>query len=155
MRVLRGRFQGSESILTPTPWRKEIRIPPMLGILVRTLITALGLAAADWLLPGISFSGWGTLVLAAFLMGIVNALVRPIVILLTLPATVLTFGLFLLVINAGMFGLTAWFLDGFTVSGFWAALFGWLIVSCVGLLASWFIGPKGRYEIVIVERHIQ
>jgi putative membrane protein len=124
----------------------------MLGIIVRTLITAAGLWLADELIAGISFSGWPTLILAAFLMGIVNAIVRPLVILLTLPATVLTFGLFLLVINAGMFGLTAWFLDGFTVSGFWSALGGWLIVSFVAMLASWFIGPKGRYEIIVVER---
>ena len=124
----------------------------MPGFLLRTLITALGLAAAAWLIPGIHFSGPGTLLLAALIMGIVNALVRPIAILLTLPATILSFGLFLLVINAGMFGLTAWFLDGFTVSGFWAALGGWLTVSFVGLLASWFIGPKGRYEIIIIEK---
>ena len=124
----------------------------MPGFLLRTLITALGLALATWLIPGITVSGPGTLLLAALIMGIVNALVRPFAILLTLPATILSFGLFLLVINAGMFGLTAWFLDGFTVSGFWAALAGWLTVSFVSLLASWFVGPKGRFEVIIIER---
>jgi putative membrane protein len=124
----------------------------MPGFILRTLITAAGLALAAWLLPGITVAGPGTLLLAALLMGIVNAIVRPLAILLTLPATVLSLGLFLLVINAGMFGLTAWFLDGFAVSGFWSALGGWLIVSFVAMLASWFIGPKGRYEVIIVER---
>ena len=127
----------------------------MPGFILRMLITALGLAAAAWIVPGISVSGPGTLLLAAFLMGIVNALIRPLAILLTLPLTLLTFGLFLLVINAGMFGLTAWFLDGFDVSGFWSALFGWMIVSLVGLCASMFIGPKGRYEIIVIERHME
>ena len=56
---------------------------------------------------------------------------------------------------ASIGGLTAWFLDGVAVSGFWSALGGWLIVSFVGLLASWFIGPKGRYEIIVVERQIR
>ncbi|HEY7841809.1 MAG TPA: phage holin family protein [Gammaproteobacteria bacterium] len=124
-----------------------------MGIIVRTLITAAGLWLADQLIAGIYFTGWPTLLLAAFLLGIVNAIVRPLAILFTLPATVLTFGLFLLVINAGMLGLTAWFLDGFAINGFWPALGGWLIVSFVGLIASWFIGPKGRYDIIVIERH--
>ena len=125
----------------------------MLGIILRTLITAAGLWLADQLIAGIYFTGWPTLLLAAFLLGIVNAIVRPLVILLTLPATLLTFGLFLLVINAGMLGLTAWFLDGFAINGFWPALGGWLIVSFVAMLASCFIGAKGRYEIIVIDRH--
>ena len=114
----------------------------MTGIIVRTLITALGLYVADVLIDGISFSGWGILLVAAFLMGIVNAVVRPIAILLTLPATIVTLGLFLLVINAAMFGLTAAFLPGFRVEGFWAAMGGWIIVSIVGWLAAVLIVDK-------------
>jgi putative membrane protein len=124
----------------------------MRGFIIRMLITAAGLAVAAWAVPGIAFSGPGTLLLAAFLLGIVNALLRPLVIVLTLPLTILTFGLFLLVINAAMFGLVAWLLDGFAVSGFLAALFGWLIVSIVSWLASYYVGPKGRYEVIVVER---
>jgi putative membrane protein len=52
-----------------------------------------------------------------------------------------------------MFGLVAWLLGGFAVSGFFAALFGWIIVSLVSGLASWFIGPRGRYEVMVIERH--
>jgi putative membrane protein len=124
----------------------------MQGILVRTLITALGLAAAAWIVPGVHISGPGTLILAALLMGLVNAVVRPIVVILTLPLTIVTLGLFLLVVNAATFGLVAALFDGFVVDGFWSALLGWLVVSVVSWLASAFIGPKGRYQILVVER---
>ena len=124
----------------------------MQGFVVRMLVTAAGLALAAWVVPGITVSGPGTLFLAALLMGIVNGFVRPVVILLTLPLTVVTFGLFLLVVNAGMFGLVAWLLSGFAVSGFFAALFGWITVSVFAWLASWYIGPQGRYQVIIVER---
>ena len=115
----------------------------MQGILIRTAITMLGLFVASRLIPGVWIEGSGTLVLAAFLLGIVNALVRPVVFLLTLPLTIVTLGLFLFVLNAAMFGLVAAFLDNFAVSGFWAALFGALIVSLTSTLASWTIGPDG------------
>ncbi len=124
----------------------------MTGFLLRTLITAAGLWLADALIPGIQIAGPGTLLIAALLLGLVNALVRPLVILLTLPLTILTLGLFLLVINAAMLGLVAAFLSGFAISGFFAALFGWLIVSLTSTVASWYIGPSGRYEILVIER---
>ena len=125
----------------------------MLGFVIRLLVTAAGLALAAWIVPGVTIADRGTLLLAALLIGIVNALVRPVVILLTLPITILTFGIFLLFVNAGMFGLVAWFLDGFAVNGVLAALLGWLIVSLVSGFASWFIGPRGRYEVIVIERH--
>ncbi len=121
------------------------------GFFVRTLITAVGLWLANVIVPGIDIETPGTLILAALLMGLVNALVRPIAFVLTLPVTVVTLGLFLLVINAAMFGLVAAMLDGFHVSGFFSALFGWLIVSMTAIVASWFIGPNGRYEVLIIE----
>ena len=124
----------------------------MPGFLVRTLITAIGLWFADLLVPGIVITTPVTLLLAAFLMGIVNAFVRPLVIILTLPVTLLTLGLFLLFINAAMFGLVAALLDGFRVSGFFAATFGWIIVSLTAIFSSWFIGPQGRYEVLLIER---
>ena len=124
----------------------------MSGIVLRLLIYALGLWLASALIPGISIQTPGTLLLAAFLMGLVNALVRPIVVVLTIPITIITLGLFLLVVNAAMFGLVAAFLEGFRVSGFFAAFFGWMIVSITSTVASWYIGPRGRYNILIVER---
>ncbi len=124
----------------------------MPGFLLRTLITALGLWLASALVPGIAIETPGTLLLAALLLGIVNALVRPLAVLLTIPVTIITLGLFLLVINAAMFGLVAALLDGFSISGFFAALIGWLIVSATSTMASWYVGPKARYKVLIIER---
>jgi len=116
------------------------------------LITAAGLWLASLLVSGIDIASGGTLLLAAFLLGIVNAVVRPVVVLLTLPITVLTLGAFLLFVNAAMLGLVAWLLSGFSVAGLLSALGGSLIVSITSWVASWYIGPKGRFEILVVER---
>jgi putative membrane protein len=124
----------------------------MPGFIVRTLINALGLWIASALVPGLSFTSGGTLLLAAFLLGIVNAVIRPILIFLTLPITILTLGIFLFVINALMVMLVAALLDGFMLSGFWSALFGALVVSITSWFASWYIGPQGKFEILIVRR---
>lgn len=124
----------------------------MTGIIVRTLIIALGLALAELLVPGVTIQGTPTLFGAALLLGLVNAIIRPLVVILTLPLTLLTLGLFLLVINAGMFGLVAAMLDEFYVSGFLSAVFGAIIVSITSMFASWYIGPNGRYNVMIVKR---
>lgn len=122
------------------------------GILLRMLICAFGLAISAWLIPGVQVDGLSTLIIAALLLGFVNALIRPIAVLLTLPITILTLGLFLFVINAAMFGLVARLLDGFVVSGFWPALFGWIIVWLTSWLASSLIGPNGRYQLLVISR---
>jgi len=75
--------------------------------------------------------------------------VRPIAILLTLPMTILTLGLFLLVINAGMVALVAWMLPGMHVAGFGPAFWTALVVSLVSMVGSWFVGPKGRVDIMV------
>ena len=124
----------------------------MNGIFVRTLITALGLGLATVILPGVSIGEPVTLLVAALLLGLVNAFVRPLLVLLTLPLTLVTLGFFLLVINAAMFGLVAAMLDGFHVAGFFSAVVGALIVGLTGTLASLYIGPSGRYEVMVVER---
>ena len=124
----------------------------MQGILLRTIIAMLGLYLASRIIPGVSIVGTGTFILAALLLGLVNALVRPIAFVMTLPLTIVTLGLFLLVLNAAMFGLVAALLDDFTVSGFWAAVFGAIVVSISSTIASWFIGPSGRYEVFVVSR---
>jgi putative membrane protein len=121
----------------------------MAGFLLRTAIVALGLWLASELIPGIDVQGGSTLLVAALLLGLVNAFVRPVAVVLTLPLSILTLGFFLLVINAGMLGLVAWLLEGFSISGFWAALFGSVIVSITGWLASWFIGPRGKVEVMV------
>lgn len=124
----------------------------MTGFLVRALISALGLWLASELVSGIDVAGVGTLIAAALLLGVVNAIVRPVLFLLTLPITVITLGLFLFVLNAAMLGLVALLLPGFHIDGFWSAVLGAIIVSIVGWIASWFIGPKGRIEAVAVRR---
>jgi putative membrane protein len=124
----------------------------MNGFLLRFAITAIGLWVASAIVPGVSIDGPGTLLFAAFLLGIVNAVIRPIVLLLTLPITLVTLGLFILVVNAAMFGLVAALLDGFHLSGFFAALFGALLVSIISWLAAAFIGPRGRYEVLIIRQ---
>ncbi len=124
----------------------------MQGIVVRVLIIMLGLYVASELVPGVRIEGLGNFILAAIVLGLVNGFVRPVAFLLTLPLTVVTLGLFLLVLNAAMFGLAAAFLDGFAVSGFWSALFGAIVVSITGTIASWMIGPNGRIEVYVVRR---
>lgn len=124
----------------------------MQGFVLRTLITMLGLFLASALVPGVSITGAWSFILAALLLGFVNALVRPVAFLLTLPLTIVTLGLFLFVLNAAMFGLVAAMLDNFVVAGFWSALFGAIIVGLTSTAASWYIGPQGRYEVFIVRR---
>lgn len=124
----------------------------MTGFIVRLLVSALGLWLASALVPGIVVHGAGTLLGAALLLGIVNAIIRPLLVLLTLPITVLTLGLFLLVINAAMLGLVAAMFDNFAIAGFGSALLGAIIVGITGWLASWFIGPRGRIEIIVMRR---
>lgn len=121
----------------------------MTAFVLRAVISALGLWVATRWVPGIRINDAGTLVLAGLLLGVVNAIVRPIVILLTLPLTVLSLGIFLLVVNTGMLALVAWMLPGFHVAGFGAAFEAALIVWITGWLSSWLIGPKGRIEIHI------
>ena len=124
----------------------------MTGILIRTLITMLGLGLAAAIIPGVDVTGTGTLIVAALLLAVVNAIVRPIAFLLTLPLTIVTLGLFLFVLNAAMFGLVAAMMSDFNVAGFWSALFGSLIVSITSAIASWYIGPDGRYEVYVIRR---
>ena len=121
----------------------------MAGFILRGLIAALGLWAATEMLSGFKIDSAMTLVLAGLLLGMVNAIVRPFALLLSLPALLLTLGLFLLVINAAMLGLVALVLPGFTIpGGFWSAVGGALIVSIVSWVGSWFIGSRGRVEVI-------
>ncbi len=124
----------------------------MQGFFLRTLITMLGLLLASAIIPGVTINGTGSVILAAILLGLVNGIVRPIAFLLTLPITVLTLGLFLFVLNAAMFGLVAAMLDNFIVAGFWSAIFGSLVVSFTSTFASWYIGPDGRIDVIVVRR---
>lgn len=123
-----------------------------MGFLIRTAITAMGLWVAAELVSGISVRDGWTLIWAAIVLGMVNAVVRPIAVVLTLPFTLLTLGLFLWVINAAMIGLAASFLDGFQIAGFGSALLGAILISLTGWIGNAFIGERGRYEVVVMKR---
>ncbi|HEX3846596.1 MAG TPA: phage holin family protein [Steroidobacteraceae bacterium] len=124
----------------------------MIGFLIRAAIVALGLWLATMWVNGVYIDGPATLVLAGLLLGVVNSVIRPIAILLTLPMTIFTLGLFLLVINAAMMGLVAWILPGMTLSGFRAAFWCSVVVSVVSFIGSWFVGGRGRVEVILKRR---
>lgn len=124
----------------------------MVGFLLRAAIAALGLWMASEIFTGMSFDSTSQLIVAALLLGIVNAFVRPLAFILTLPLTVLTLGLFLLVLNAGMVALVAWIVPGFHIASFWTAVGASLIVSVVSWAASSAIGSNGKVEIFTARR---
>jgi putative membrane protein len=103
-------------------------------LIVRWLLLAAALLLVAYLYPGVQVASFASALIAAFVLGIFNMLVRPLLVLLTLPVTLLTLGLFLFVINALMFWAAASVLGGFNVAGFWAALIGSLIYSVCGVV---------------------
>jgi putative membrane protein len=107
----------------------------MMKLLLVWLINAVALIAVTYLLPGIVVSSFITALIAALVLGLVNAVIRPILILLTLPATLLTLGLFIFVINGLLFWFVGTFIEGFVVSGFWPGVFGAIGYSII----SWFL----------------
>ncbi len=122
----------------------------MTGFVLRACIAALGFWLATRLVSGIRIDDATTVVLAGLLLGVMNAIVRPIVIILTLPITILTLGLFLLVVNTAMVGLVAWILPGFHIpGGFWSALATAVIVGVTGWIGSSLIGPRGRIDVFV------
>jgi putative membrane protein len=102
--------------------------------LVNWLITAAALWFTAWLVPGITVEGTKALLLAALVIGLINAIVKPVLVFLTFPVTLLTLGIFYLVLNGLLFYLAAALTPGFRLSGFAAAFFGALVLSVVGLL---------------------
>ena len=113
--------------------------------LARVLLNALAIGVAAWLVPGVQLSGPLPAVIAGILLGFVNALVKPILILLTLPFTLVTLGFFLFVVNAICFGLTAALVPGFDLSGFSAAFFGALVVTLVSWVVSALIADAQNH----------
>jgi putative membrane protein len=117
-------------------------------LLVRWLLLAAALLFVAYLYPGVAVVSFGSAMIAALVLGLLNTLVRPVLVILTLPVTLITLGLFLFVINALMFWAAANVLDGFAVRGFGAALIGSLIYSVCGLVIDAamerMFGGKGR-----------
>ncbi len=114
----------------------------LIRLILRTLVGMIGLWLADRFVNGVNITSNETLLIAALIMGVVNAVVRPVVFVMTLPVTFLTLGLFLFVVNAAMFGLTAWFLEGFSVDGLWPAVLGSIVLGLVNWVGQMVIGPR-------------
>ena len=104
-------------------------------ILLRIAVVGLGLWIAGEIVPGVAIAGLPTLIMAAAVLGFLNAIVKPILVLLSLPFILVTLGLFLFVLNAATFALAAWLFEGFRVDGFGSALLGSIVVS----IASWVV----------------
>jgi putative membrane protein len=120
----------------------------MRGLVIRWLVSAVALFLTSRIVRGIEIHGVIPLLFAAITIGVLNAVVRPFVLLLTLPLTVLTLGLFVLVVNAGMLWMASKVVMGFNVHGFWSALGGWLLMSFFTFLINVLIGETGRIEVV-------
>jgi putative membrane protein len=118
----------------------------MKGLIIRWIVTALALWLTATLVPSlVTIRSAGAAIIAALVLGLVNAIVRPILLLLTLPFTIVTLGLFIFVLNAAMFGLAALIAGkGFEVHGFWGALVGSLLVSAISLVINMIIGDTGK-----------
>ena len=118
----------------------------MMGVLLRMALVGLGLYIASRLVPGVSFDDTRTLILAALVLAVVNGVLRPIVILLTLPFTIITLGLFIFLINAALFYGVSLALPGFHLADFASALLGSIVVSLTSGIGTAFIGRQGRVE---------
>ena len=118
----------------------------MKGFFYRLVITAFGLWAAATIVPGVDIIGWRALLVSALLLGIVNAVIRPVILILTLPLTVLTLGLFILVVNGISLGIVAWLVPGFQLAGLLSATLGACVVGLTSWFASAFVGGSGRIE---------
>ena len=108
----------------------------MINLIIKVLTTAGGLLLAAYLLPGIMVESIYIAVIAAIILGLLNLVVRPILLVLTLPITIVTLGLFAFVINAGLFWFAASFIEGFSADGFLSALLGSIIVSIVSVIGN-------------------
>jgi len=116
----------------------------MLMLLARWIVNAAALLLVAYLYPGVAVTSFFAALIAALVLGIVNAVIRPILVLLTLPVTLVTLGLFIFVINALLFWFVANVVQGFAVSGFWAAMVGSILYSVLTMITSWLLFTKGK-----------
>jgi putative membrane protein len=123
------------------------------GFLIRVLVNGCAIYLIAQIVPGIAVSGILTALGAGLVLGLVNAIVRPILLVLTLPVTLVTLGLFLFVLNAFCLWLTAELVKGFEIHGVWAAVFGALLVSVVSWVLNGFVSDQGR--IVVITRRAE
>ena len=119
-----------------------------MGLLIRLVANALAILAAAYIVPGIEVAGGLSLLAAALVLGLINAVVRPILLFLTFPFTLVTLGLFIFLLNAFCLWLTSWLVKGFEVHGFWAAVLGALIVSVVSWLVTILLSDRGKVAVI-------
>lgn len=124
----------------------------MRGLVFRWLVNAGGLLLVSYLFDGIQVAGLGWALIAALFLGVINALIRPVVLILTLPINILSLGLFTFVVNALMLWLTGNLLAGFRVEGFWSALGGSLILSLISFGINSLVNDQGRWEVIELRR---
>jgi putative membrane protein len=124
----------------------------MKGILIRWLILTVAILSAAYLLDGMEVRGFTSAFFAAAVLGILNAVLRPVLIILTLPLNILSLGLFTFVINAFLLKMASGVIPGFEVHGFWPALFGSLIISLVSWLLSSLINDRGQVEVIDLKK---
>lgn len=120
----------------------------MKGILIRWIINALALILMSHVIKGIEVDHFFAAFVAAAVLGVINAVLRPILLLLTLPITILTLGLFVFVINGLMLYIAGSVVRGFHVSGFWPSVFGALFLSVISWMVNAFINDRGRIEYI-------
>ena len=118
----------------------------MLALLARWIVNAGALLLVAYLYPGVQVRDFVAALVAALVLGLVNAIVRPLLVILTLPVTLLTLGLFLFVVNAFLFWVVAELVHGFTVTGFGAALIGSILYSLITLVTSWLLFPRRKRD---------
>jgi len=113
-------------------------------LLLAWLINAFALVAVAYLMPGISVASFTTALIAALVLGLINAVVRPVLVLLTLPVTIITLGLFIFVLNGLLFWLVGSFIQGFVVAGFWSGVFGAIVFSLISWILSGLLLGSGE-----------
>ena len=127
----------------------------MQGLLVRWAVSAAALWLTSLVVRGVEIRGFAPLVFAALAIGMLNAIIRPVLLLLTLPLTILTLGLFAIVVNAAMLKLASEVVRGFEVHGFWSAVGGTLLMSLFTFFINLLIGDSGRVETVHIRRVVR
>ena len=125
-----------------------------MGFLVRLFLNALALLIVSTVIPGIEVRGVLPALSAAFFLGVVNAVVRPVLVILTLPLTIMTLGLFIPLLNAALLKLVSLMIQGFEVHGFWSAVFGAILLSLISGLLNLFINDRGRVEVIARRQRI-
>ena len=118
--------------------------------LTNLAIDVLALVIVDWLFDGIKLDTWQAVIGGAILLALVNAYLRPLIVMITLPFNILSLGLFTFVINAGMLKVVSWLLPDFHVTGFWTAVGASLMISLVSLVLNWLLKPRSDFQVTVI-----